>query len=82
MANSASMTIEVKETVSPDDDSLCRVVPACIATNDGGATPETYSNSNILNLTINPFRPELTIVIFIHFKPLVVDEDDLKRATN
>ena len=35
---------------------------------------------------INPFKPEFTILIFIHYKPriaiailwLVVDEDDLK----
>ena len=26
---------------------------------------------------LNPFKPEFTIVIFIHYKPLVVDEDDL-----
>ena len=26
---------------------------------------------------VNPFKPEFTIVIFIHYKPLVVDEDDL-----
>ena len=27
---------------------------------------------------INPFKPEFTIVIFIHYKPrFVVDEDDL-----
>ena len=32
---------------------------------------------------INPFKPEFTIVIFIHYKPrLAVDEDDLKWALN
>ena len=34
---------------------------------------------------VDPFEPEFTIVIFIHYKPrirLAVDEDDLKWVTN
>ena len=46
-------------------------------------------NSFELNL-VNPFKPEFTIVIFIHYKPriavgisrLVVDEDELTRFKN
>lgn len=34
------MTILPQENASLDDVSLCRVWPACIATNDGGATPK------------------------------------------
>ena len=45
------------------------------------------------NILFNPFKPEYTIVIFIHYKPsisiaihrnsrLVVDEDDLKWVAN
>ena len=32
--------MDVYETASPDDVSLYRVVPACIATKEGGATPK------------------------------------------
>ena len=32
---------------------------------------------------VNPFKPEFTMVIFIHYKPrIAVDEDDLKWVKN
>ena len=33
-------------------------------------------------MMFNPFKPEFTIVVLIHNKPLVVDGDDLKWVTN
>ncbi len=39
MAKQARMKIDVQEMASPEEVSLCSVVPAWIATNDGGATP-------------------------------------------
>ena len=30
----------------------------------------------------NPFKPEFTMVIFIHYSRLVVDENDLKWVAN
>ena len=52
-ASPARMDIDVHDTVSPDDDSCCSVVPAWIATNDGGATParENAANKACVNVT-------------------------------
>ena len=33
-----------------------------------GKTPSSYSH---LNRTLNPFKPDFTIVIFIHYKPRI-----------
>ena len=35
-----------------------------------------------MNVSVKPFKPEFNIVIFIHYKTLVVDEDDLKWVNN
>ena len=40
MASTARTIMDVYETASPEDVNLYNVVPACIATKDGGATPE------------------------------------------
>lgn len=39
MANRANINTEFMERVSLEEVSLFRVVPACMATKDGGATP-------------------------------------------
>ena len=42
-----------------------------------------YAGVALHKLTFNPFKPEFTIVIFTHYKPrLVVDEDDLMWVIN
>ena len=37
-----------------------------------------------LGMSLNPFKPEFTIVIFVHYKPRIatVDENDLKWWKN
>ena len=45
---------------------------------------KTLRSHGLYRRRVNPFKPEFTIVIFIHYKPqiavaiLVVDEDDLQ----
>ena len=46
-ASKARTIMDVYETASPDEVSLYKVVPACMATKEGGATPKTdrqYTN--------------------------------------
>lgn len=40
MANTASIRIELRDKVSDDEVNLLSVVPAWMATKDGGATPK------------------------------------------
>ena len=46
-----------------------------------------FKKLNLCTKSLNPFKPEITIVIFIHYKSriavaIVVDENELKLVTN
>lgn len=45
------MSMEVAETMPLEEDSWCKVVPAWIATNEGGATPMKVATKKIFSGT-------------------------------
>jgi hypothetical protein len=47
MAKTAKMRMEFRESASPEDVSLCRVVPAWMATKDSGATPAKANKQDV-----------------------------------